>query len=554
MAYIAPNSTVQFFGDLGISPNYENTLYFGTVGNKSGTQVKDEYFDALTPIATATALSYTREQRGFFKVELPMSTLINAGYIRFKNTSFENKWFYAFVKNVEYVNNVTTQVNFELDVMMTWMGTFTLNECFIERQHTLGDAIGANIADEKLETGEFVCEGVDNTTYFQNYAIALYKAYNPDKDSGTIHSDYAQGTYVPVALYKPLLDSSGADTISDILESIQTDNRTDEILCIKIVPNYFTAKQDAVPTATKAVSKPYSGSTAWGNFVPHNNKLYTYPYKHLNVVNCEGDSCVYKYEYFNSLPDATSSGNCQFALWGTAITPEVNIMCIPASYKGLNLNYSEAITMQNFPTACFVVDGYKAYLAQRDSTIFGNAGSNIVQGAVTGVITGGPGGALVGGGLGLLSGAKGAISDWLQEFVKSHADDNTLLGSVLSSITGGSVPSRVPDELKGKMSSNVMVQTRQKDFYFKKMCITKNYAMMIDNFFDLYGYAVKQHAVPNMSARPYWTYVKTVGCSVSGNLPADDGAQIESIFDKGVRFWKNHNHIGHYSSYNNAPT
>ena len=93
---------------------------------------------------------------------------------------------------------------------------------------------------------------------------------------------------------------------------------------------------------------------------------------------------------------------------------------------------------------------------------------------------------------------------------------------------------------------------RTKNFYFTKMCITKNYAMMIDNFFDMFGYAIRQHNVPNMNARPNWTYVKTVGCSVSGNLPADDGAAIEKIFDKGVRFWKNHNNIGNYSLNNAA--
>ena len=50
-----------------------------------------------------------------------------------------------------------------------------------------------------------------------------------------------------------------------------------------------------------------------------------------------------------------------------------------------------------------------------------------------------------------------------------------------------------------------------------------------------------------MNARPYWTYVKTLGCSVDGAIPADDASAIENIFNKGVRFWKNHNNIGNYS-------
>ena len=27
MAYVAPNSTVEFFGDLGLNDNYDDTLY-----------------------------------------------------------------------------------------------------------------------------------------------------------------------------------------------------------------------------------------------------------------------------------------------------------------------------------------------------------------------------------------------------------------------------------------------------------------------------------------------------------------------------------------------
>ena len=152
MAYIQPNSTIEFFGDLNLSDNYDDTLYFPTV------EAKDAYFTAIPKLATAPTCSYTRENRGFVRVEIPMSALIGANYMRFKNTSFENKWWYAFVKKVDYVNNLTTEVEFEIDTIMSWMGTFTLNECYIERQHTLRDGIGNNICDEGLPTGEYVIE------------------------------------------------------------------------------------------------------------------------------------------------------------------------------------------------------------------------------------------------------------------------------------------------------------------------------------------------------------------------------------------------------------
>ena len=115
MGYIAPNSIIQFFGDLGLSPNYENSLYFATEA------AKDAYFDNVTRVAQATQVTYTRGERGYVRVEIPISTMYRTGYMRFKNTSFENKWIYAFVTSVEYINNNVTQVKFEIDVLMTCM-------------------------------------------------------------------------------------------------------------------------------------------------------------------------------------------------------------------------------------------------------------------------------------------------------------------------------------------------------------------------------------------------------------------------------------------------
>ena len=41
---------------------------------------------------------------------------------------------------------------------MTWMGDFKLNQCFIERQHTISDSIGQYIEPENFELGDYVDE------------------------------------------------------------------------------------------------------------------------------------------------------------------------------------------------------------------------------------------------------------------------------------------------------------------------------------------------------------------------------------------------------------
>ncbi|HAE24335.1 MAG TPA: hypothetical protein DCG33_03250, partial [Prevotellaceae bacterium] len=115
MAYIAPNSDIQFFPDIGLSPRQENTFYFVS------TAAKDSYFDSLQRLGAAQSCSYVRGSRGVVRVQIPIAQIYNAGYMRYRNASFEAKWFYAFVTEVEYINNETTEVSFVPDYIMTWM-------------------------------------------------------------------------------------------------------------------------------------------------------------------------------------------------------------------------------------------------------------------------------------------------------------------------------------------------------------------------------------------------------------------------------------------------
>lgn len=550
MAYIAPQGRVEFFGDLGLDPGYENTLYFASM------TARNDYFSALTQITQAcTAQSYTRQERGVFRVQKTMADLIGASYCRFRNTGFENKWFYAFIDHIEYVNNETTAVYFQLDVMMTWMGAFELGQCYIERQHATSDNIGENVVDEGLNTGSYVCEGTQLGPVW-DYKIALYQTYDPDDAQHPLTNPLSQGTYVPMLRTFYDMDDSGVEDLQDYLDDLTTDNRSEQILTLKLCPSTYAITDtpgegeedppdpiEAPPYTISNIVKPYTN--IGGNsseistitpYVPHNKKLFVYPYKYLEVDNCEGDTIAYNYECFNTLPGggiATGySDTANFMIMGTAVTPEISILAIPVEYNGKPFAYENSIKMQSFPSLCWNVDAYKAYLAQRDSTIFGNVVVGAASGAVKGAVSGGPAGAAVGAVKGAISGSGSLLSDVTNDLLRAAGID---------------LPTRMPSQTRGGTDSNILVQAKMKNFLFRKMCITKEYAQMIDNYFDMFGYAQRKVATPNMNARTHYTYVKTKGCIVHGNLPADDARKIEEIFDKGVRFWKNHTRIGNYA-------
>lgn len=68
----------------------------------------------------------------------------------------------------------------------------------------------------------------------------------------------------------------------------------------------------------------------------------------------------------------------------------------------------------------------------------------------------------------------------------------------------------------------------------------------------MYGYKTNKIKKPERNSRPHWTYTRTIGANVSGNVPADDLTEIAAIYDAGITFWRNGDEVGDYSL-NNRP-
>jgi hypothetical protein len=62
----------------------------------------------------------------------------------------------------------------------------------------------------------------------------------------------------------------------------------------------------------------------------------------------------------------------------------------------------------------------------------------------------------------------------------------------------------------------------------------------------MFGYKVNTVKTPDVTTRKYWNYVKTVGVTLSGNIPADSLVKLCDIYNKGVTFWKYGCNVGDY--------
>jgi hypothetical protein len=82
------------------------------------------------------------------------------------------------------------------------------------------------------------------------------------------------------------------------------------------------------------------------------------------------------------------------------------------------------------------------------------------------------------------------------------------------------------------------------------MSCRREYAVMIDSFFSMFGYKVNEVKVPNITGRSNWNFVKTKQCNVLGNIPQEDLDEIKAMFDSGITIWHKTAYFLDYSQNN----
>lgn len=513
--YIEPNTVIRILKDCPLDNTYDHTIYFAS----KSAQVS--YFTGLTK-HTLTQQTYQRVKRGYMRVALTAESLYDCNYLMFQNSAFGSKWFYAFIKSVEYVNNVTAEVEFEIDVMQTWYFDYELGQCFVEREHSATDVIGDNLVPEKLELGEYVSDDFDATGLLGNKSIVVGATFDEDYDnvSGTYYCGLFSGLYFHVFPNT----TAGAQDCADFISG--AGSKSDGIVSVFLMPTSMVGNMlDSAKTYNISKTKNLTAIGSYTNV--KNNKLFTHPYNFLYVTNLQGNYAEFPYEYF-------SEGACTFALAGD-MTCNPQVVLVPTNYKGVPTNYDEKMVLSGFPQLSFNTDSFKAWLAQ-------NASGLAVNGLSTALST-------------QTAVASAGISAWGATSLTTLASAG--LSATVAPIAGGiavaGMLSQVyqhaimPRQAHGGTGAQTMAAIGLLDFAFMHKHITPEFARIIDDYFTMYGYATHRVKVPNTAVRPHWTYTKTAGCVVTGSIPCDDMRKICGIYDKGITFWRNGANVGNYS-------
>ena len=498
--FIEPNSNIKIYKDVPLDNTYNHTLYFSSLSEQN------TYFHGSPSILkyNLTSQSYQRVVKGSMRVAIKSDNLYDCNYLAFQNASFGTKWFYAFITSVEYVNNETSEITFEIDPLQTYLFDVQLKECYVEREHSSTDVAGDNIVAESIDIGDITCNNVVASGHFSSYVAVICKASSTD---GTATGGYVGGLFSGCEYIAGLIDNAEqVQKLIEFLKALVDANEQDSVVSIFLMPSEFYTTEASPSVQVSKVAK----NTMLHGYTPRNKKLLTYPYNYLSV-DCGNNDAIYRYEWFND-------EECDFAMVG-CVSCNPQIMLVPINYNGTsggNFNYIEKLVMQGFPQVAWSIDSFRAWLSQEaSSTAIQGIGS--LAGVVGGTMSENPA-AIVGGIMGL---------------------SNTANSIILAT--------NRPNQAKGTNSGAIDVATRSKDFYFRQMQVSSEYAKIIDDYFDMFGYATHRVKIPNRSVRPHWNYIKTNGCVLKGNAPADDIRKICSIYDDGITFWKNPSEVGNYS-------
>lgn len=179
MPYIAPNSTVYLLHDVPLDSSYKHTIYWGTpVAQANWFQSKTIAHGAFT------ALAYVRPATGIIRVQQIADALYPVNYMMYRNTSYGSKWFYAFVDEVIYLNDNTTEIRFTLDQLQTWFFEANFRPCLVERNHLGTDTPGSSITTEPVQIGPLRCSQINTALDLSSLSIITAFAGSSGSDGG----------------------------------------------------------------------------------------------------------------------------------------------------------------------------------------------------------------------------------------------------------------------------------------------------------------------------------------------------------------------------------
>lgn len=534
---ITPQTSIELL-NTPLTEDQENQLTFSTLA------AQNAYFEGLNPLILEDC-TYQRKDN-YIRYPGNIDGLYKYNYVRYKNADFADKWFYAFITKLEYVNENMTYIYIKTDVWQTWMFDITLENSFVEREHVDNDYPGAHTIPEGLEYGNYVINSTQDFFFSDrvNTMLCLQVTDFPSNsgvDASTLPARIYNG--VPSGCYYICVPSTNYNGIDKWVSAYNKDGKQDAIISIFPLPFEFLGAatwQDATQLTNNIFSPsyviPYSLSNTHFDvsaiinlpskiqgYTPKNNKLFTSPYCYFYFSTNTGSTIEYHFEdFFANTPTFNVDG---------AVSPGGEYKVYPINLKNQATNYdgyAYGISLSGLPLGSWNTDFFNNWKALNFDALQIQNRMEVTQS--------------------IFQGANSLLNF---DFMNAAATPFAIADQIALAENQIKVAQKLPDQARGDTASQSLTYSLNKsDGTFYTMTIKSEYALIIDDYFSMYGYKVNELKTPNINTRANWNYIKTIGMNLKGDLPQDDIIELKQIFNRGCTFWHNPTNFLNYSADN----
>lgn len=512
--YISPQSEFRVLKNVPFNSDFKHTILFNSISEQIS------FFTGCTK-KSYSEFSYVRKDR---VVRVPVITdeIYDCNYCMFKNNGFGQKWFYAFITNIEYINNGLAALTIAIDPIQTWMFEFNIEKSYVVREHVADDSIGKHTLDENLPFGDVV--QTDDTNHIEGWNIIA--AYNDGGASSLINNVYSPVSTVSVS------DAASADALLS-----QFADQPEKVAFVTMGCSGMEG-EDYINFSRTIGAFSFAGES----YTPKNKKLYCYPYDSFSVDDYGQNVANFKWEDFEN------NTSVVFNETGS-ISPTPVLSLVPLNYKGAGTAYQYELVKTDFPQCPYTIDNYRAWqssvgLKQQINMDYQIQQNTLMDAAdlITAIMSvasiasddsgSGDMSNLSSIGHGILN--HQSRQNALNNQAKLNAVDKSYAQTHGIS-TGGTIGSCTAAWARGNIG-----------WRFIRNQIKPEYARMIDDFFTRFGYKVNVMKVPELKSRSTFNYVKTIDCNITGDIPNYANQLISQIFDNGITLWHTTN-VGNYS-------
>ena len=503
---------------------------------------QETYFQSL-PKLEFNDLTYVRKE-GVLRVPtdetgvgLTYEDLLGYNFCMYQNTHFSDKWFYAFITEVTWVNPSLTEMKLETAYYQTWQFDLIYKDSYIEREHVSDDTIGVNLVDEGISPQEHIVDNSFDLNVFNKDNFKVLIAVSELVAGGQSFNIPFVSTQGNVFSGMCFICSSNGYTTDAIIRGYDEAGRSEAIKYMFMVPNemitlsdyeYAGQLDDGTTWYKYRIVENNSGynvslgtydkPTTLDTYNPKNKKLLQYPYCYLSIDPHSGNSYDINYE------DIFMANN----KYGFAIDGILSVGCsvkiTPINYKMRSgTNYTYGFTGIKYPTCGWISDTYTNWITQNSVNLgFGKPMSAKEFGLLSGITSLVAGGVLAGTGsattgTSLLTRGIGGIFNTLQSDYKGSMQVDQVRGNE----NAGDINFAL-----GLVNPTI-----------NQMSIKRGQAQIIDNYFSMFGYKVNRLGIPHLHVRSNYDYIKTIDVNIEGDIPEQDLNKIREMFNNGIRFW-----------------